>query len=465
MTRLKARSGGPRRWPDVMIGVLVLALLGGFGALLLEQRPRPVAQVPETAEPSTTVVIPASPGTVSELPTPQTGATTAQTGMAQTTTDQTGTGQTTAGQTTTGQTTSQPTTSQTATAQTGQGQTSAAQSSATQSQAQTGQTAQTQTGTATDQTAQSSQTQPAQTQSSQAQTAQGQTQQGQTSGSATTSTTTSNGTAAATEIPPVPATPPVGPLTTLPLPENAQPVQPSVTTDTTQGQTQTQDQTPATTAAPRAGGAVAASAARTPLRSDYRISLGSFASERTVRTQTAGVSGLGYTVYPINIGDGYVAQVGPFADEATARQALADIQRASPGALLYRPRERAAQTEADRVSIPATGSDTSAQTGSDTQGAATQDTATQTAPSQEASTPAAQAPAPSGPRYLQVGAFDREESAQRLVGMLRDAGFAPTVSAPPEGKVTVLVGPYSGDALLRAEGRLDSAGMDHFRVR
>jgi hypothetical protein len=49
--------------------------------------------------------------------------------------------------------------------------------------------------------------------------------------------------------------------------------------------------------------------------------------------------------------------------------------------------------------------------------------------------------------------------------MLRDAGFAPTVSAPPEGKVTVLVGPYSGDALLRAEGRLDTAGMDHFRVR
>ncbi len=434
MTRLKARSGGPRRWPDVMIGVLVLALLGGFGALLLEQRPRPVAQVPVTAEPSTTVVIPASPGTVSEVPTPQT-TTTPQTTSNQTTgqtTAQTGTDQ--SGQTTTGQT-------QTAQTQTAQTQTDP--SSATPAQTQTAPSTQTatqpQTSTATDQSGQTTT----------GQGAAGQTATGQTA--TTVPQTTDNGTAAATEIPPVPATPPVGPLTTLPLPENAQPVQPSVSTETAQPQTQT-------SVAPRAGGAVAASAQRTPLRSDYRISLGSFSSERTVRTQTAGVSGLGYTVYPIDIGSGYVAQVGPFADEATARQALADIQRAAPGALLYRPRERAAQTEADRVSTPATDGDTSAQAAPDSQGAAQ-------ASSQETATPATQEAAPSGPRYLQVGAFDREESAQRLVGMLRDAGFAPTVSAPPEGKVTVLVGPYSGDALLRAEGRLDSAGMDHFRVR
>jgi cell division septation protein DedD len=416
-----------------MIGVLVLALLGGFGALLIDQR-RPVAQAPVTTEPSTTVVIPASPGTVSELPTPQTTAptTSVQTAPAQTTPAQTATDQASGTQTNPAQTAP--------TAQSGQGQPAQTQSTQTP-------TAQTpaQSGAATEQS-----TQPQTPQTSAAQ--QGQTT-GTGAGTATTAPqTTDDGTAAATEIPPVPTTPPVGPLTTLPLPENAQPVQPPVTAEPAQ------PQTAATTAAPRAGGAVAASAARTPLRSDYRISLGSFATERTVRSQTAGVSGLGYTVYPIDIGDGYVAQVGPFADEATARQALADIQRASPGALLYRPRERAAQTEADRVSTPAT-------TESPSSTSAAPETSAETAPSQDAATPAAQAPAPSGPRYLQVGAFDREESAQRLVGMLRDAGFAPTVSAPPEGKVTVLVGPYSGDALLRAEGRLDTAGMDHFRVR
>ncbi|MDL2345275.1 SPOR domain-containing protein, partial [Deinococcus sp. MIMF12] len=79
--------------------------------------------------------------------------------------------------------------------------------------------------------------------------------------------------------------------------------------------------------------------------------------------------------------------------------------------------------------------------------------------------PAAQTPAPNGPVYLQVGAFDRQESAGRLVGMLRDLGFSPTVNAPENRKVTVLVGPYSGDALLEAERKLDAGGHDHFRIR
>lgn len=64
-----------------------------------------------------------------------------------------------------------------------------------------------------------------------------------------------------------------------------------------------------------------------------------------------------------------------------------------------------------------------------------------------------------------MGAFDRVESAQNLVSTLRDIGLAPTVNNPPDKKTTVLVGPYSGDALLRAEARLDNAGLDHFRVR
>lgn len=427
MTRLKARSGGPRRWPDVMIGVLVLALLGGFGALLLEQRPRPVAQAP--AEPPATVVIPASPGTVSELPTPQQSAPQTQPQPPQTQPEQ-------------------PSEVQTPAAQAPVTQTPEAQAPADQGES----TATPQNGEAGTAPAQSTSTQSTPAQTAPAQTTPAQPAPSRAAGSsATQPRTADDGTAAATEIPPVPAAPPVGPLTTLPLPDNAQPVQPSVPA------TASPSEAPPVTATPRAGGAVATSDQRTPLRSDYRISLGSFGTEGTVRTQTAGVSGLGYTVYPIDIGNEYVAQVGPFADEASARQALADIQRAYPSALLYRPRERAAQTEADRVTAPA----------------ATDDAPTQAAPepsaeassAQETATPAAQAPAPSGPRYLQVGAFDREDSAQRLVGMLRDAGFAPTVSAPPEGKVTVLVGPYSGDALLRAEGRLDSAGMDHFRVR
>lgn len=138
-----------------------------------------------------------------------------------------------------------------------------------------------------------------------------------------------------------------------------------------------------------------------------------------------------------------VAQVGPFADEASARQALGDIQRAYPGALLYPPRAKATGT-ADSSSGSSSSSDSAS-----------------SAPA-PASAPSA---APSGPIYLQVGAFDRVESAQKLVDQLRDLGYVPTVNAPEGRKVTVAVGPYTGDALTRTEKRLDDNNLDHFRVR
>ncbi|MBZ9712145.1 SPOR domain-containing protein [Deinococcus multiflagellatus] len=216
------------------------------------------------------------------------------------------------------------------------------------------------------------------------------------------------------------------------------------------------EQAPA--AAPRTGGAVAASEQRVPLRSDYRISLGTFASEASARSAAAGVQALGYTVYPIDLGSQVVAQLGPFADEASARQALADVQRAYPSAVLYPPRGRsltggAAETTQPSAAAPSTAQPAAAETG-------------ETAASPSAAAPPAEpAPAPDGPTYLQVGAFDRVESAQNLVQQLRDLGYAPTVNAPEGRKVTVLVGPYTGDALQRTEGRLSANGLDHFRVR
>ena len=62
-------------------------------------------------------------------------------------------------------------------------------------------------------------------------------------------------------------------------------------------------------------------------------------------------------------------------------------------------------------------------------------------------------------------AGDRRIPALGEVPLLRDLGFSPTVNAPENRKVTVLVGPYSGDALLEAERKLDANGHDHFRIR
>ncbi|WP_104990042.1 SPOR domain-containing protein [Deinococcus sp. NW-56] len=271
---------------------------------------------------------------------------------------------------------------------------------------------------------------------------------------------------AATPIPAAPPAPPVPevtlpkPKTTIPLnrpagnaatPPASEGARPDAPEGTEAGETA--EATPPATPAP-SGNTVAPSEERTPLRSDYRISLGTFGSEAEARRAASGVSDAGYPVYVIDLGNQVVAQVGPYADETTARRALADIQPRAPRAVLYAPRGR---------NLTGGGSET-------TEAAAPAETPAPAAPPEAVpdepeAAPAAQAPAPDGPVYLQVGAFDRQESAGRLVGMLRDLGFSPTVNAPENRKVTVLVGPYSGDALLEAERKLDANGHDHFRIR
>lgn len=408
------RSRPAQRWPDIMVGAVTLALLAGFGTLLFGERNRPTLAQTPPAQPITPV-IPSSPGTVPE-PQPVTPATPAVPDTA-----------TTAPPADTVSSTPPATTPETpATSQALDPANSA--------------TAPTQTTPAAPETAQSSTAQPT-----------------------TEPSTTRPEVAQTSEIPPVPQAPPVEaikppvlpqPTTTQPTATATAPAQPVLTTpaDTATSETTT----PASPAVPaRSGGAVATSENRVPLRSDYRISLGSFTTRKTVESQTANVRGLGYTVHAIDLGDQYVAQIGPFASEEAARQALADIQRAYPGALLYRPRNASAEsTSGSTASQSAT---TSPAPSSPAPSSAQTSTETTPAPRQAA--------APSGPAYLQVGAFDREESAQRLVGILHDNGFNPTVNSPEGRKTTVMVGPYSGDALLRAEARLNNAGLDYFRVR
>ncbi|GAA0504918.1 SPOR domain-containing protein [Deinococcus depolymerans] len=336
---------GPRRWPDLMIGLLVLLLLGGFGTLLLRGTPQnaTTAGTP-TTQPTSEASIPGAPGTAD-----------------------------------TGSVAAAPIT---------QAPTTEPVAPPTQDSAAT--------------------TDP--------------------------STDTTAAAPAATDAPIIEA----APIGTAPVTD------PASTTDATTDPATEPAADPAATPgnpAPRPEGAVPTSEQRVPLRSDYRITLGTFSSEAAAQSAAAPVQGIGYTVYPIDVGSQVVAQVGPFADEASARQALADVQRAYPRAVLYPPRDRAAST--------------------DSSGANPGDRA---APAPD--TASAPAPAPSGPTYLQVGAFDRVESAQNLVQQLRDLGYNPTVNAPEGKKVTVLVGPYENPAALtRTETRLADNGLDSFRVR
>lgn len=232
--------------------------------------------------------------------------------------------------------------------------------------------------------------------------------------------------------------------------------------------TATQPNEPATpTAVPRAGGAVAPSEQRTPLRSDYRVMLGTFGSRASLQAATAQVSALGYTVYAIDLGNQFVAQVGPYANEAAGREAVADIRRVYGRAELYLPRGQTPSAAATEPEPQASQTQTpAAEATPPVSSAPAQETTPAPEPAEPpVAAPATPAPAPSGPTYLQVGAFNNPEGAQRFVEQLRAQGFTPSVNAPAGGKVTVLVGPFTGNALLEAEGRLDRAGLDHFRLR
>ncbi|MFC6591460.1 SPOR domain-containing protein [Deinococcus lacus] len=419
MTRLQ---GQRKRWPDILIALLALALLGGFAYLLLAPKaPEPTVQTQTTVQ----TPIPTAPGTVTATP-PATPETSVQ-----------------------------------------EGTEAAPVATPEESPSEAAQ------APASEESNTSAQPVP------------------EPEPQAPVSSTVAEAPAAVIEAPqpaPVEAPEPPSPQTPPPADVAALPTQPA------------------------SGSAVAASAARAPTRSEYRISLGGFGSSARALSSTQAVASLGYTVYPIDLGDQVVAQVGPFATAAEAQRALADIQRVYSRAALFAPRPGATQN-----SDSADTSDTGAAQPSSTQptstrpappraapaAAATPSRAAQPAtrtpapapaaaqapaqarqPARASAPPAAAAPtspapspapseasqpapkaAPSGPVYLQVGAFEQPEGAQKLVAQLRDEGFSPTVDAPEGERVTVLIGPFSGEAVTAAESQLDASGYDHFRIR
>lgn len=464
-----------KRLPDILIGLLIVVLAVGLGSLLLTQRNRAAAPAPSLAP---TATIPAAPG----MSTPS--GTANNTAPVQTPTQPAVTSPPVVQPDTTQPDTTQPPTA------TNTAPTDTVQTSPVQTTTAPPSTAPSNTTPPTGQTQANTQTPPAST---------------TPTNTAPTSTAPSENGPAVTAPVEAPTTPKVDtskpPVVTTHSPVQRIPVQPPSSPPETLPSEAAPSQS--TQAAPRRQGAVATSENRVPLRRDYRISLGVFSSRAEVQRQTATVSALGYTVYPIDLGDRVVAQVGPFADAASAQQASQDIARAYSGATVLAPRNAPAAstrtqvgsnqtsnsqassdqtTQAPRASTtpspsapqtatPITQSSDTNTTNLDWQAPASaapetpDSAASTTAPDKTARSDSAPRPAPSGPVYLQVGAFDRPESAQTMVSQLKDLGYEPSVQAPEGKKVTVLIGPFRGDALLRTETRLDNNGFDHFRVR
>lgn len=434
-----ASNSSNRQWPDIMMWILVLALLLGFFLMLVTgKRGSDVRATPTNNTSNETTVIPSSPGTIdsnsNSTTTPSAPATAA---VSQGLTQEEIEGQAAAN-------------------------TNSAASNTTRSVTNT------------------------------------------TNGNSSTTGTTGNE-AQTSSIPPAPSSPPVAPIEPPVLPENltstsgessvAGDVNSAATAPVSDSGKESPPARPKVTTIPprRSGGAVPVSQNRTPLRSDFRIMLGTFGSNNTLRGSTANISNLGYTVHSIDVGDQLVAQVGPFANEESARQALQDIHQVYSGALLYRPKgytEKVVKPEGRAPAPPPIPANKTVNTPPTptrvnqviTTNASTKRSQTAQVPSRQTqTTPTTNTPEPipqkprtstpvtrpasTGAMYLQVGAFEKEESAQRMVTKLRDTGFAPVVNAPEGNKVTVVVGPYGNQDLAQAEARLDQAGIDHFRFR
>lgn len=190
----------------------------------------------------------------------------------------------------------------------------------------------------------------------------------------------------------------------------------------------------------------------------YRVSVGAFSSSENAERQAETFRDAGYPVFIGTQGDLSIVLVGPYDDQAEAERVAERIRagnfRIEPVIYRFRP-------EAAASSAPAGSANASRQSSSEQEsGPAGAATLTAAAPS---ATPQAQptASAASGARYLQVGAYATAESAAPQRKRLEGLGFR--VSQRDEGNLLkLLVGPFAGEEFVAARARLKEQGIEHF---
>jgi len=218
------------------------------------------------------------------------------------------------------------------------------------------------------------------------------------------------------------------------------------------------------TPAPASSGATAGAD-----ESSYRVSVGAFGNADNAQRLAATFQAAGYPVLLGSQGNLTIVLIGPYETEEQARSVAGAVARGGfdvpdPTVYRYDPAGGGAgaagpATPAPAASTPATAGPATPSTGAATgatapaSGAATATTTTTTT-----TTPAATS---SAGRYLQVGAYGSRESAVPQIGQLEKLGF--TVSERTEGNLLkLLVGPFEGTALTEAQARLTAAGIESF---
>lgn len=193
----------------------------------------------------------------------------------------------------------------------------------------------------------------------------------------------------------------------------------------------------------------------------YRVSVGAFSSAENAQRQAEKFRSAGYPVFIGAQGTLSIVLVGPYQELVEAERVAERIRAGGFDIepVIYRFR-------AGDEATPATSATTRASSaGSHAAAALPASTGTSATSAQQASQASAAvqptAAAASGGRYLQVGAYATSQGAQPQRQRLETLGYR--VTERSEGNlIKLLVGPFAGEELASARGRLSREGIENF---
>ncbi len=229
--------------------------------------------------------------------------------------------------------------------------------------------------------------------------------------------------------------------------------------------------TPSATAAaasPAASNTIV-SASNTP-DAPYRVSVGAYANRDNAQRQAEAFAAAGYPVFIGQQGNLNIVLVGPYDSESEART-VADRIRSSdmgvsdPTVYEFEGDEGATSASAATSGSSASSSTVTSSVSSSTASASPAAASSTAGPSEAgADDDALIATAPAdaaGVRYLQAGAYGTRESSLPQRARLEGLGFVVTERLEND-LVKLLIGPFDQANLESAQGRLEAAGIASF---
>lgn len=260
-----------------------------------------------------------------------------------------------------------------------------------------------------------------------------------------------------------PATQPTAPTTAAATPSTSSPSSTVSSTPSTAAAATT------AAAASPAGSNTIVSASNTP-DAPYRVSVGAYANRDNAQRQAEAFAAAGYPVFIGQQGNLNIVLVGPYDSESEART-VADRIRSSdmgvsdPTVYEFEGDEGATSASAATSGSSASSSTVTSSVSTSTASASPAAASSTAGPSEAgAADDALIATAPAdaaGVRYLQAGAYGTRESSLPQRARLEGLGFVVTERLEND-LVKLLIGPFDQANLESAQGRLEAAGIASF---